>query len=80
MKSMETSSMLKTVNVIVVVLVFTNLIYSQRYMECLNRGIVATNMGGGNVYLGWCMLKTDLERIAFNFFTLYRRIHLNYHT
>ncbi|HEX3028935.1 MAG TPA: dockerin type I domain-containing protein [Clostridia bacterium] len=41
-----------------------------RYMERLDRGVVAVNQGGGKVYVGWRLLGTDPSSIAFN---LYRR-------
>lgn len=37
-------------------------------MEYLNRGTIAINQGGGKVYLGWRMLGTDPEDIAFNIY------------
>jgi rhamnogalacturonan endolyase len=46
------------------------LVWSQRIMENLGRGVVAVNQGEGKVYVGWRMLGTDPETIAFN---LYRR-------
>ncbi|UCD53601.1 MAG: hypothetical protein JSW27_00655, partial [Phycisphaerales bacterium] len=39
---------------------------AQRQMEKLGRGVVAINQGGGKVYVGWRMLGTDLDDIAFN--------------
>ena len=38
----------------------------ERIEEKLNRGILAISMGKGKVYLGWRLLKTDPENIAFN--------------
>ncbi len=37
-----------------------------RYMEKLDRGVVAVYKGGGQVYVGWRMFGTDPETIAFN--------------
>src|SRR4051812_30252131 len=37
-----------------------------RQVEALDRGVVAVNKGGGNVYVGWRMLGTDPAAIAFN--------------
>jgi rhamnogalacturonan endolyase len=37
-----------------------------RQMEKLGRGVVAINQGGGKVWVGWRMLGTDPESIAFN--------------
>jgi len=39
-------------------------------MEKLDRGVVAINQGSGKVYVGWRMLGTDPNNIAFN---LYRK-------
>jgi rhamnogalacturonan endolyase len=41
---------------------------AQRVMENLGRGIVAVNQGEGKVYVGWRMLGTDPENIAFNLY------------
>jgi len=41
---------------------------AQRQMENLGRGMIAINKGGGEVYVGWRMLGTDLEDIAFNLY------------
>ncbi|HSV27071.1 MAG TPA: rhamnogalacturonan lyase [Sedimentisphaerales bacterium] len=39
-------------------------------MENLGRGVIAINRGDGSVYIGWRLLGTDPEEIAFN---LYRK-------
>lgn len=39
-----------------------------RQMESLGRGLVAVNLGGGQVYVGWRMLGTDPNDIAFNLY------------
>ncbi len=39
---------------------------AQRQMERLGRGVVAVNQGGGRVWVGWRMLGTDEDAIAFN--------------
>jgi rhamnogalacturonan endolyase len=41
---------------------------AQRQMENLGRGVVAVNRGNGKVYVGWRMLGTDPDDIAFNLF------------
>ncbi|MCX5644231.1 MAG: rhamnogalacturonan lyase [Phycisphaerae bacterium] len=41
---------------------------AQRQMEHLGRGVVAVNQGDGKVYVGWRMLGTDSENIAFNIY------------
>jgi rhamnogalacturonan endolyase len=44
---------------------------AQRYMEKLNRGVVAVNQGDGKSFVSWRMLGTDPDAIAFN---VYRTI------
>lgn len=39
-----------------------------RQMENLGRGVVAVNQGGGRVFIGWRMLGTDPDNIAFNIY------------
>jgi rhamnogalacturonan endolyase len=39
-----------------------------RQMEGLDRGVVAINQGGGNVYVGWRLLATDPDDITFNLY------------
>ena len=39
---------------------------AQRQMEKLGRGTVAVPLGGGKVYVGWRMLATDPEGVAFH--------------
>ena len=41
---------------------------AQRQMETLGRGVVAINQGDGKVYVGWRMLGTDPDDIAFNLY------------
>jgi rhamnogalacturonan endolyase len=38
----------------------------ERLEETLNRGMLATSMGEGKVYLGWRLLKSDRADVAFN--------------
>lgn len=48
-----------------------NSIQLQRQMENLSRGMVAVNLGGGrssDVYIGWRLLGTDSNDIAFNLY------------
>ncbi len=46
----------------------TGSIHAQRYMENLDRGLIAINKGGESVYIGWRMLGTDPDDIAFNLY------------
>ena len=50
------------------ILLFTGSIHAQRYMENLGRGVVAIRTGGSQVYVGWRMLGTDPNDIAFNLY------------
>jgi len=51
-----------------VTLLFVDTASAQRYMEKLDRGVVAINQGDGKVYVGWRMLGTDPNDIAFNLY------------
>ena len=48
---------------------------AQRQMENLGRGLVAINQGGGRVYVGWRMLGTDPDNIAFNVYKNNARVN-----
>jgi autotransporter-associated beta strand protein len=52
-------------------LLLTSNLFAQRKVEKLGRGVVAVNLGGGNVYISWRLLVSDPEDVAFN---LYRSI------
>jgi hypothetical protein len=41
---------------------------AQRQMEALGRGVVATPLGNGKVFVGWRLLGTDPDDIAFNLY------------
>ncbi|NDW19123.1 T9SS C-terminal target domain-containing protein [Dysgonomonas sp. 216] len=43
-----------------------NLVYAQRKMEKLDRGVVAIHKGNNNVFISWRLLATDPDDIAFN--------------
>ena len=53
---------------VTVILFFAGSVQAQRQMEKLGRGMVAINQGGGKVYIGWRMLGTDPDGIAFNLY------------
>lgn len=40
----------------------------QKMMEKLGRGVVAINQGGGKIYVGWRLLGTDPDNMAFNLY------------
>ncbi len=48
---------------------------AQRQMEKLGRGVVAVNQGNGRVYVGWRMLGTDPDNIAFNVYRNNTRVN-----
>lgn len=50
------------------ILLISGLTHAQRYMENLGRGMVAVNLGGSEVYVGWRLLGTDPNDIAFNLY------------
>lgn len=50
------------------ILFSTGSIHAQRYMEKLGRGVVAIRTGSSQVYVGWRMLGTDPNDIAFNLY------------
>jgi rhamnogalacturonan endolyase len=41
---------------------------AQRQMEWLDRGVVAVNQGDGKVFVGWRLLGTDPDDLAFNLY------------
>jgi rhamnogalacturonan endolyase len=45
-------------------------VQAQRQMEKLGRSVVAINQGDRNVYIGWRMLGTDSNDIAFNLYRI----------
>jgi len=47
---------------------FVNEALAQRYMEKLGRGVIAINQGEGKVYIGWRILGTDPDDVAFNLY------------
>ena len=66
---MAGSRVSKSVSITVyAVLLLTPRAIAQRQMEDLGRGLVAINCGGGKVYVGWRMLGTDPDGIAFNLY------------
>ncbi len=40
-----------------------------RQMESLKRGVIAIHQGDGKVYIGWRLLGTDPDNIAFNVYS-----------
>ncbi len=57
------------------VLLFVTGASAQRQMENLGRGLVAINQSGGKVYVGWRMLGTDPDNIAFNVYRNNARVN-----
>lgn len=54
----------------IVMLFLQNGLFAQRQMEKLGRGLIAVRQSADSVYLGWRMLGTDADNLAFN---LYRQ-------
>lgn len=50
------------------ILIFTNLIYAQRKMENLGRGLVAVRSNANQVFVSWRMSGTDQENITFKLY------------
>jgi hypothetical protein len=50
------------------ILILTNLIFAQRKMENLARGVVAVRTSSSQVFVSWRMLGTDPEDISFNLY------------
>jgi rhamnogalacturonan endolyase len=65
---MKLKAQIKIIIAIVVLLFVADSIYAQRYMENLRRGVVAVSLGNGQVYVGWRLLGTDPNDIAFNIY------------
>ncbi len=57
------------------IILFAATASAQRYMEELGRGVVAINQGDGEVYVGWRMLGTDPNNIAFNVYRNSTRVN-----
>ncbi len=59
--------MIRNVTILSLVLgLSASLATAQRQMERLDRGLVAVSLGHGQVYVGWRMLGTEPDDIAFN--------------
>lgn len=62
--------LIKHLFLVVAFLAVQQSLYAQRQMEKLGRGLVAVRQSADSVYVGWRMLGTDADDIAFN---LYRQ-------
>lgn len=62
--------MIKTIIIFSFSLFFATQLFAQRQMEKLGRGVIAVRQNNDSVYVGWRMLGTDGDDIAFN---LYRK-------
>ena len=63
---MRSETKINVVIMVATVFLFAASTSAQRYMEELGRGVVAINQGDQKVYVGWRMLGTDPDNIAFN--------------
>ncbi len=61
-----------TASIIMAIIFSVGSVQAQRQMEKLGRGMVAINLGDGKVYVGWRMLGTDPDDIAFNLYRIIR--------
>jgi len=59
-----------TFSCFIISLFFVTQLFGQRQMEKLGRGVIAVRQNNDSVYVGWRMLGTDADEIAFN---LYRK-------
>jgi rhamnogalacturonan endolyase len=59
-----------TISCFIISLFFATKLFGQRQMEKLGRGVIAVRQNNDSVYVGWRMLGTDADEIAFN---LYRK-------
>jgi rhamnogalacturonan endolyase len=57
-----------SVMVFVIASLFSSGAAQLRQMERLGRGVVAVNQGDGKVFVGWRLLGTDADKIAFNLY------------
>ncbi len=62
--------MKKKLTCLVILISFVSVVFAQRQMENLNRGVIAVNQGGGKVYVGWRMFGTDSPGISFNVYRI----------
>ncbi len=62
----KTSTKIAAVVTSCIVLAIASSANAQRQMENLDRGVVAVNLGEGKVYVGWRLLGTEPDNIAFN--------------
>ena len=54
--------------ILIAVAAMSNHAKATRYMENLDRGVVAVYRGGSNVYVGWRMLGTEPESVSYNIY------------
>ncbi|MGN7986285.1 rhamnogalacturonan lyase [Pedobacter sp. 22226] len=59
-----------TISCLIFSIFFSAQLFAQRQMEKLGRGLIAVRQNSDSVYIGWRMLGTDPDDIAFN---LYRK-------
>lgn len=59
-----------TISCLIFSIFFSAQLFAQRQMEKLDRGLIAVRQNSDSVYVGWRMLGTDPDDIAFN---LYRK-------
>ena len=67
--------MIRNAAVLLLTVVLAAPVCAQRQMETLDRGLVAVYQGQGQVYLGWRMLGTEPDEIAFDVYRNDARIN-----
>ena len=63
---MKQQNALKILMAIIFISLASYSVEASRFMENLDRGVVAVSKGGSQVYIGWRMLGTDPANITFN--------------
>lgn len=53
---------------LIALVALTASVRAERQMENLGRGVVAINQGSGKVHVGWRLLGTDVDALAFNLY------------
>ncbi len=72
---MKTGTIMNIAVTFSTLLLLINQAGAQRQMENLDRGVVAVNQGNGKAYIGWRMLGTDPDNIAFNVYRNNTRVN-----
>ena len=66
--SINAHKMIGFLSFIFILFSFSTAIHAQRFMENLDRGLVAVETGSNKVFISWRLLGTDPDHIAFNIY------------